>query len=477
MREPIFANGRPARQGARPKPMGVTLALVVVGVVAVGVGASAGCGTPPPVITPSGKLAAPQSFAGSRVGLDGLLGQPELDAAAVIDARAAMGQKLELTRLLALAATENPELRRLKAEILAAEGRENQAGALPNPTLELGARRIPTNPANSLGETDIQAVYRQPLALSGRLGSAQRAAQHDRERLEAVARAGARELMMAVQVAFIRYWRAVRSHERQSQIVEMRAQQVAFATREAAQGRLARLEVQRTMDLHARARLGLATATATLEATAAALRTAVGDAQLPLGNPPETWTLPVPPTGMDRIRTRTWVLGHPLVVAADRQAVSARARAQMAGHSADDDVELRLGYEYEGRGNFHWLSARLLIPLPLFDRGAGAERAALADEAAAMAKRDRLIVELLAALDTVRAERQSALDRLQIFADQLIPSAHQRLDLVEQQFGTRTSTHDLLEAKIEVHQLELEAWELREAVAIATYRLRALLGE
>lgn len=429
------------------------------------------------MLSPRGELIAPASFAGREAQLDGLLGQPQLDPAGVLDARAALSDRLDLARLLSLAAARNPELRRLRADILAAEGHLQQAGAGPNPQLDLAISRIPTGPAQSLGDTDLRAGVRQRLPVTGRTGIASREATHMLSAREALALARSRELQLQVRQEFVRYHTAFEIARLREQIVKERQSQVDIVQRETEQGRRPTSALFDARDLLARATLAQLTATDLVTDARTALRQAVGDQDFVPGPPPLEWQLPVQPLYLDRVRETSWVVGHPLVIAAGYEISRAEAAIDAAGVSHVDDPELRVGYQYTGIDDGHWLTAQLLVPLPVFNQSAGAVREMRAKEVAARARRDEAVIGLLARLERSLRHRDAAEARLQQYEQHLLPAARQRLELAERQAVSRVSTTELTDVKIALLDTECGMWECRRDLAIAIDELLALLGE
>ena len=450
--------------------LAVTTAAALVGVVT-------GCGSSPTVLSAHGDLIAPASFVGREAQLDGLLGQPQLDPAGVLDARAALADRLDLARLLSLASARNPELRRLRADILAAEGHLQQAAAAPNPQLDVGVSRIPLESDQSLGQTDVTAGLRQKLPVTGRSGIARREAQAQLSAREALALARARELQFAVCAAFVRYQTTWEVEKLRARIVTERQTQVDIVQRETDQGRRPTVDILDARDRLARARLAHLTAMDALTDARAELREAVGDHDFSPGPPPEDWTLPDAPLYLDRVSEQGWVVGHPLVVAAASNISRAEAAIDAAGVSHLEDPELRLGYLYTGADNGHWLTARLILPLPVFDQATGAVRESRAQEVAARARRDEAVISLLARLDRALRRHSAAESRLREYDQQLVPAARQRLELAERQAVSRVSTAELAEVRAGLLDVECGMWDARRDLAVAIHELNALLAD
>src|SRR5262245_64556167 len=116
-------------------------------------------------------------------------------------ARAAPDE-LTVDELVTRALAENPELRAVRLEVEAADGRLRQAGLRPNPTLDLGGQKAVTSDSNlSVGVTlplDLNGRKEGRVGVAERDVELKRAQVRDRERkLRAEVRVKAGELLAA----------------------------------------------------------------------------------------------------------------------------------------------------------------------------------------------------------------------------------------------------------------------------------------
>jgi outer membrane protein, heavy metal efflux system len=340
----------------------------------------------------------------------------------------AQGSPFSLREARDAARQASPELRALREAAAAAAGRERQAGAWLNPTLAYGHERTSRD-----GATNAQhiAQLEQPLELGGqrgarrdaarlrraateaRLTAAQARLDHDVVRAYALAVAADRRAVLAAQAADA-FVEAQRVSERR-----LAAGDISGYTNRRLQLEAARYAAQRASAMLARrtARIELATLLTSAPDTLAdrivladsALLFAVRDT--PVTADSQTRPVPYLPGLQELARSRRADLR---ALALEQEATQAEAR--LAGRERIPVPTLAAGYKTEeaaGNGSgFNGLVAGFSIPLPLWDRRAGAVQAAEAESRRADAERAALerqvareVAEAAAALDAIEAER------------------------------------------------------------------------
>lgn len=329
--------------------------------------------------------------------------------------RAAQAQ-LTLPAAQAAARRASPELRAARAAVAAAAGRERQAAALPNPTLAYG--REQTSRAGQTNAQDI-AQLEQPVEVGGQRAARRTAARLRREGAEARLAAALAQLDFDVARAFALAIAADRRAVLAEQTTAAFAEAQRVSDRRLAAGdvsgyvaRRLRLEGARFAAVRAAAALDRR-ATRVVLATLLGLP-ATGADSLALPNDfPEMATDTVT-AGLDSLVARA-ERSRADVRAAALDAEAAEADVRLARRERTPTPTLTAGYKGErvadsARGSlsgFTGFVAGLSLPLPLFDRRAGAMEAAGAEAGRVRAEGDvvrrRVAREVAEALDALRA--------------------------------------------------------------------------
>lgn len=309
----------------------------------------------------------------------------------------------------------SPELRAAREAVTAATARTRQAGALINPTLTYG--REQTSRAGQTNAQDIAQVE-QRLEVGGQRGARREVARFRVEGAEARLAAVAAEVHFSVTRAFVL---AVAAEQR-VRLAEQATSSFAEAQRVSDQ-RLAAGDVSGYVARRLRlegARVAAARAAAVLDRHAArtALASLMGHSAawadslaLPTELPDAVGDLPG--FSLDALLARS--AGRPELRVVALDAETAMAEARLAARERIPTPTFSAGYKGERvadstRGSqpgFRGIVAGLSIPLPLFDRRAGAIEAAEADARRVRAEGDvvrrRVDREVADALDALRA--------------------------------------------------------------------------
>ena len=329
----------------------------------------------------------------------------------------ASGAQLTLTSAQAAARHASPELRAAREAAAAATGRERQAGAFANPTFAYGREQT-----SRAGQTNSQNVAQleQPVEVGG-----QRAARRDAARLRRAA-AEARLAWAAAHLDFevARVFTRAIAADRRARIAEQTVGSFTDAQR-VSERRLAAGDVAgyvvRRLQLET-ARYAALRAAAALErrSTRVALTSLMG---IPSASA-DSLTLPIDVEAPSSDPAAFPSLDSLLVVserarsdvrAATLEAEAVAAESRLAARERVPTPTFSLGYKGESvadtaRGSsvgYGGLVAGISVPLPLYDRRAGAVEAATADARRALAEteatRRRAAREVTDALDALHA--------------------------------------------------------------------------
>ncbi|HOX21117.1 MAG TPA: TolC family protein [Gemmatimonadales bacterium] len=294
----------------------------------------------------------------------------------------APGRSLTLAEARALARRQSPDLEAARQSAAAAAGRERQAGAWLNPTLSYGREQV-----SGGGLTNAQDIVslEQPLELGGQRGARRESAsfalaaaearvalaeaQVDWEvaRLYATAVASERRATLAEE-AVAAFDRAVRTSEARLAGGDVSGYQHRRLALEAARYAGARLEARMARDT---ALQGLASLMGFSDSTAAVPSLQLVDTLLP---DPLTVTL-------DSLLALA-LAWRPELLGARLEAEAGAADADLAAAERVPTPVLSGGYKAEeisGVGRLEGYVAGISIPLPLWDRRAGAVSAARAE--------------------------------------------------------------------------------------------------
>lgn len=330
--------------------------------------------------------------------------------------------QLRLAAARDAALSSSPELRAARASIHASAARERYARTWLNPTLAYGREQTSRN-----GQTNAQdiAQLEQPLEIGG-----QRTARGDVARVQReIAEVQVRTISAQIELDVARAFALAIAADQRAAVAEQTAAAFSEALRVSEQrlvagdvsgyvARRLRLEVARFAALRAAGALERRNARTALTTLMGLSATTADSLTLPA-------ELPAMPAvdsggGLDSLVQRAY-LRRPEVRAADLQVQLAAADARLTKAERLPVPTLSAGYKGERVADptvgsitgFRGIVAGFSVPLPLFDRRAGAIAAAAADtrrfEAEADVVRRRVAQDVSEAFDAVRAvARQEA---------------------------------------------------------------------
>lgn len=324
---------------------------------------------------------------------------------------------LSLDAAIALALKAHPSLRAAAHDVAAQEGALAQAGALPNPELELlreGER------ADTRTTTAQLAI---PFELGGKRAARIDAARQD-GRLATLELAALRTQLRADTAAAFHEVVAATERRRMAQELAELAASAADATqRRVEAGKISPVDATRARVAHAGARIDLVQAERELES--ARIRLAAL-----WGGDPRTLEVQVPATlELPRAVPLEQLLAR-LEEAPDLQRARLRidqreALARVEQSRRMPDVTLIVGTRREGRDERNQAVVGVSVPLPLFNRNQGAVREALRRVDQARDEREAEQLRVRAELAQAHARLSAALEEATLIASDILPGAEQ----------------------------------------------------
>ena len=322
---------------------------------------------------------------------------------------------LTLSAAIALALRANPDLRAAGSELAAQEGALSQAGALPNPELEL----LREGAGGENRSTTVQLNI--PIELGGKRAARVDAARQERA-LAMLARAAQRDRVEADTAAAFHELVAASERERMAQeLVALSGRAFEAAARRVEAGRLSPVEQTRARVAQGGARIEALQAAREVEA--ARIRLAAlwnGDARGLRIVAPATASLPAA-APLEQLLARldpSPSMRHARTAVAHREALARLEKTRRV-----PDVNVVVGTQREGPDPHNRAVLGLSVPLPLFNRNDGAVFDALrrVDKARDLeqAEASRLRAELAQAharLTTARAQAE-------LIAGDILPGA------------------------------------------------------
>lgn len=328
---------------------------------------------------------------------------------------AAWSAPLTLEAAIDLALRANPTLRAAGSEVAAQEGALAQAGALPNPELELlregegGDSRTTT------------ATLNIPIELGGKRAARVEAARQEGA-LAAIALEAERDKVRADAAAAFHDVVAAQERERMArELVELAGRALAAAGKRVEAGTLSPVEETRARVAQGSARIEALQAGRDLEG--ARIRLAAlwgGDArQLSIHAPQAAALPPAPP--LDQLLAqldRSPAMRHARAQVGQREALARLERARRT-----PDVNVIVGAQREGPDTRNRAVLGLSVPLPLFNRNDGAVLDALRRVDKARDQQDAEGVRLRAELAQAHARLTAALAECALISTEILSGA------------------------------------------------------
>jgi cobalt-zinc-cadmium efflux system outer membrane protein len=325
-------------------------------------------------------------------------------------ANAAMAEPAPpFSALLAQAQTTAPRLAEARANVARAEGLARQAGALPNPTLDLEVENFSgSGPFRGASLSETTATIGQTLELGGKRSARISAGRAEIEAARAVARRAEAEYAFDLASAYA----GAEASERRLQL----ARESLTLTEDDARIASALVDAGREAELRRlQAQAAVQAARATLEEAQAARATAFGNLTALAGAPTpitaiQTSLLDSAAPLFPGASPATSATAAYLAAQAEREAAARRLRVER--RRAVPDVTVSVGVRRFEEDDASAFVAGVSVPLPLFNQNRGNIAAARAEASAAEARLNAARFEADAAVRTSAARRSAAEARL-----------------------------------------------------------------
>ncbi len=305
-------------------------------------------------------------------------------------------ENLSLDDALQLAEEHHPAIRRRRALVDAATGRQRQAGAWPNPSLEATMESGRFNGGSATREAEYIAGFTQPLPLSGRLGVAAKAASEARVRQEQELELTMRRVRAGARAAYASTAGADSVVTIVEELLESSRILLQIARTRVEVGDADPTEVARFELQVAEAELGLRHAEAEAVSARARFGEAMGLPGFSIGTVDTDLTALVDVPPLEAILQG--VQQHPGVLAAEAGVREMQARLSLAGRERFGDLTVGLFYRRLDLAEEDAFDVSVGFPLPLFNWGSGRVEEARAEveaaRATAAAKRGALETEV-----------------------------------------------------------------------------------
>jgi cobalt-zinc-cadmium efflux system outer membrane protein len=347
--------------------------------------------------------------------------------------------RLTLPQAIDAARRHQPDIIAAREALAAAVARERQAGAYPNPTLSYGREQT-----SAAGETSSQniAAVEQRLEPGGLRAARADAARFRREAAAARLSAVVTQIEYETTRAYAMALAADRRSQLAEQATEAFAQARGVSERRLASGdvsgyahRRIRLEAARYAGLRAEALLAKRAARFALMSLISGTADSIGSIDVVLEDslPPADPGAPARVTGAPNASQPGEAVPDSLIRLAlqsrsdlralDRDAAVARAESRMAAGERVPTPALSVGYKTERiagvgeQGN--GFTAGVSIPLPVWDRRAGAVAAATAESRRRVAETDALRRRVVREVADAHDAYQSVMAQLAVLAPEL----------------------------------------------------------
>jgi outer membrane protein, heavy metal efflux system len=366
-------------------------------------------------------------------------------------------ENLTLEQAIELAERQHPQLAEAHALVEAAGGRAQQAGALPNPELIIGAQQLPLDSGAS-NQREYVAGIAQPIPLGGRLGKAREAELLDREVRIRGLEVTRRDLRKRVHGAFATALYQEKAFEIQNQSAQSVAKVSAITKARVNAGDAAPEELARSEMLLARARLEVQRAQSLRDQALLALASALGDTGLQVeslaGKLDTVFEVPT----LEALAAN--LAAQPELSLADANRRASHARIDLARAERIPDIKVEALYHRLESTKENTFDIGLSIPLPLFDRNQGKLREARAEAAAAEARSRLTENELNLRLRESYAQLTSALATSRTLQTEILPRAESILKAAEARYAAgETSLAELLPVRRDWAAIQLSHLE------------------
>jgi cobalt-zinc-cadmium efflux system outer membrane protein len=361
---------------------------------------------------------------------------------------------LTLAKALQAAVNANPRLAVAERNINMADGRRQQANALPNPTVGFEVDNFAPGPSNNVGGAETTLMLSQLIELGGKRDARVSAALGDYDAQRWEREAAKLELLSQTTIAFIEAvegQRRIALLDRQAAALE---RLVPLMQRRVEAGASSPAEVARTQAAVAlsrlereRARLALAVARRELAALMGRDTPDFGGVSGDLGR----LVRPAPIEGLIKAIDDNPQLMRWTAIRAQRDGDLLVARLKPV-----PDITAGVGWRYYSENGESAIRLGVAMPLPVFDRNRGAIREAQENSQKVHAERAVHRLALVAVVAKAHDTATSQLQQLDLLRKTVLPAARQALATIEAGYGQgRFTVLEILDAYRTVAEAEL----------------------
>lgn len=383
----------------------------------------------------------------------------------------APGEPLTLRAALAEIRRISPAVRAAALEARALDAEADQAGRRLNPSLSTEFENF--SGSGSLTGFD-QAETTIALEQTFRLGNKRSLSERAARARQAVASADCAVILRQTELEAALLFSELVAAGRLLDLVEDSAdladQLTSTVERRVDAGAVAPPELARARADAATLRANVATAEAEVDRLRYALALVWGSAQ-------PTFTAPLQFALAPEVQAGIPDHPHPALTRADAAMLARRAEQEFARSAVIPDVTVSAGFRrFEETGDEAFV-ASISVPLPLFDRGRDAARAATLRGEVASLNRAEMEQQLLATQRAAIATRDGAQTRLKLLLAEALPDAEEAYNAAVR--GYEVGRFDLtttLNARSALINTRIAVIDAERAVHSEELRLRALIG-
>lgn len=381
------------------------------------------------------------------------------------------GEPLTLIAAIAEIRSASPAARAAGLEARALSAEADQAGRRLNPSLALELENFSgSGPLSGFDQTESTFAIEQTFRLGEKRQRSERAARARQALASAECEVILRETELEAAVLFAELIAASELWKLAIESADLADELTRTVERRVDAGAAAPPELARARADAAALRASVASAEANVEQLRFALSLLWGSA-----NP--TFATPERDQTVEGSLSEATALSHPALDAADAALRARQAERDVAASAAMPDITLSAGLRrFEDSGDQAFV-AGVSVPLPLFDKGRDATRAASLRSDAAALNRAAAEQQLLARQRSAVAARKAAQSRLDILNNDALPAAREAYNAALR--GYEIGRFDLtttLDARATLLEAGTAVIEADLALGSADMRLRALIG-
>ena len=384
---------------------------------------------------------------------------------------------LDIAGALRIALENSPELAIAISELEASLGDAEQAGLLPNGSLEVGVEAAPLS-GKTTGDAEYRIGWTQPIPIGGRLAAAQRAA--DARALARLHeyRARRQEIVRSVRGAFAAALFAEKAWAIESSIATIADEAAAVAKARTDAGDAPDDERARAELEAARARLSVREAEDLRADTHDELLRILGFDASPAaersleltGELEQALALPSLSEALEAVSESSILLAQDTRVAASDELL------RLAEAQRIPDLDVGFFYRRLEERSTNAIDVTLAVELPIFDRGQGHVRAARARAVAERARRNAQGRTLTTRLRAVHRRLTRWVESATSFREDILPRSKSVVDAAEKRYAAgETSLDESIPIRRDHRALELRYLELLREIALDSAELRSLV--